>query len=72
MAVQKKKPPRGRRLALLLQPRHPHSRVLGREGGMVGGYANSDKTRDTSPEGSIGEIPGEGRVSVPHRRDIVS
>lgn len=72
MAVRKKKPPRGRRLALLLQPRYPHSRALGREGGMVGECVNSDKIRDTSPEGSIGKFPGEGRVSAPHRRDIVS
>jgi len=60
------------RLALLLQPRHPRSRALAREGGMMGEYVNSDKIRDTSPEGAIGKLLGEGLLGVPHMRDIVS
>ena len=39
------------RLALLPQPRYPRSRALARGGGKVGDYVNSDRIRDTSPEG---------------------
>jgi hypothetical protein len=39
---------------------------------MVGECVNSDRIRDTSPEGSIGKVPGEYLVSAPHRQDTVS
>jgi len=39
---------------------------------MVDECVNSGRIRDTSPEGSIGKILGEGWLSAPHTRDIVS